>query len=76
MDRLLAYAFSLGEMNSAGRFHNRIQQLTLNTVAIYSAIWVAPNPLFTVPAFPLPPQIELFVKKLPDFEGKGGKEET
>lgn len=44
MDRLLAYAFSLGEVNSAGRFHSRMQQLTLNTVAIYSAIWAAPNP--------------------------------
>lgn len=67
MDRLLAYAFSLGEMNSAGRFHSRIRQLTLNTVAIYNAIWAAPDPLFTLPAFPLPPQIQLFVAKLPNF---------
>lgn len=73
MDRLPAYAFSLGEMNSAGRFHSRIRQLTLNTVAIYNTIWAAPNPLFTLPALPLPHQIKFLCGKV--AEVKRGKEE-
>lgn len=82
MDRLLACAFSLGEMNSAGRFHSRIRQLTLNTVAIYSAIWAAQIYFLCCQvSFPPPAQSnQILCGKVAgfgdDFEVNQGKEES
>lgn len=80
MDRLLAYAFSLGEMNSAGRFHSRIRQLTLNTVAIYSAIWAAQIHFLRCQPPPQPPSNQILCGKVArfgdDFEVNQGKEES
>lgn len=73
MDRLLAYAFSLGEMNSAGRFHSRILQLTLNTVAIYSAIWAAPIPLLLCQLSPNSFSHRIIYGKISGFRGQRGE---
>lgn len=63
-------------MNSAGRFHSRFLQLTLNTVAIYSAIWAAPIPLLLCQLSPNPSHIELFMAKSLDIEVKDEKKQS